>query len=187
MNNKIVIVYQFTPLYQIMKEIEHDLNFSVVQILNAHDLNNLIKKNDNYSIVTNKTNIVNSNQLILDKFPLKISEITEKLNIYFLKKKFNDQSRILIKNYVINLNSREINLKNKKLKLTEKEIDTIIYLSKNKIPVSINELQKNVWSYQSDIETHTVETHVYRLRKKILNAFNDNEFIISKKNGYQIK
>ena len=87
MNNKIVIVYQFTPLYQIMKEIEHDLNFSVVQILNAHDLNNLIKKNDNYSIVTNKTNIVNSNQLILDKFPLKISEITEKLNIYFLKKK----------------------------------------------------------------------------------------------------
>ena len=73
MNNKIVIVYQFTPLYQIMKEIEYDLNFSVVQILNVRDLNNLIKENDNYSIVTNKTNIVNSNQLILDKFPLKIS------------------------------------------------------------------------------------------------------------------
>jgi DNA-binding response OmpR family regulator len=48
-------------------------------------------------------------------------------------------------------------------------------------------LQKMVWSYQSDIETHTVETHIYRLRKKILNTFNDNEFIISKKNGYQIK
>ena len=75
MNNKIVIVYQFTPLYQIMKEIEHDLNFSVVQILNVHDLNNLIKKNDNYSIVTNKTNIVNSNQLILDKFLLKFLKL----------------------------------------------------------------------------------------------------------------
>ena len=87
MNNKIVIVYQFTPLYQIMKEIEQDLNFSVVQILNVRDLNNLIKENDNYSIVTNKTNIANTNQLILDKFPLKISEINEKLNIYFLKKK----------------------------------------------------------------------------------------------------
>ena len=49
------------------------------------------------------------------------------------------------------------------------------------------ELQESVWSYQSDIETHTVETHIYRLRKKILNSFNDNEFIISKKNGYQIK
>ena len=62
-----------------------------------------------------------------------------------------------------------------------------IYLSKMKKPVSIDELQENVWSYQSDIETHTVETHIYRLRKKISNSFDDNEFIVSKKNGYQIK
>ena len=74
-----------------------------------------------------------------------------------------------------------------KLKLTEKEINTITYLSNSNKPVSINELQQEVWSYQSEIETHTVETHIYRLRKKILNSFNDNEFIISKKNGYQIK
>ena len=78
-------------------------------------------------------------------------------------------------------------LRNTKLKLTEKEINTIIYLSKSNKPVSIDELQEKVWSYQSDIETHTVETHIYRLRKKILNTFHDNEFIISKKNGYQIK
>jgi DNA-binding response OmpR family regulator len=76
---------------------------------------------------------------------------------------------------------------NIKLKLTEKEINTINYLSKSNRPVSIDELQAKVWSYQSDIETHTVETHIYRLRKKILNSFNDKEFIISKKNGYQIK
>jgi DNA-binding response OmpR family regulator len=76
---------------------------------------------------------------------------------------------------------------NTKLKLTEKEINTINYLSKSNKPVSIDELQAKVWSYQSDIETHTVETHIYRLRKKILNSFNDKEFIISKKNGYQIK
>ena len=76
---------------------------------------------------------------------------------------------------------------NSKLKLTEKEINIITYLSRSKKPVSIEELQENVWSYQSDIETHTVETHIYRLRKKILNTFDDNEFILSKKNGYQIK
>ena len=75
---------------------------------------------------------------------------------------------------------------NTKLKLTEKEINTIIYLSKTNNPISIDELQEKVWSYQSDIETHTVETHIYRLRKKILNIFDDNKFIISKKNGYQI-
>ena len=63
----------------------------------------------------------------------------------------------------------------------------IIYLFNSNQPVGIDELQKKVWSYQSDIETHTVETHIYRLRKKFLNTFNDNEFIISKKNGYQIK
>ena len=77
--------------------------------------------------------------------------------------------------------------KNIKLKLTEKEINTITYLSKLNKPISIAELQEKVWSYQSDIETHTVETHIYRLRKKILNTFNDDEFILSKKNGYQIK
>ena len=71
MNNKIVIVYQFTPFYQIMKEIENDLNFNVLEILNVDDLNNIIKENENYLVVTNKTNIVNSNQLILDKLPLK--------------------------------------------------------------------------------------------------------------------
>ena len=78
-------------------------------------------------------------------------------------------------------------IKDNKLKLTEKEINTITYLSKSDKPVSIDELQKKVWSYQSDIETHTVETHIYRLRKKILNTFNDKDFIISEKNGYQIK
>ena len=76
---------------------------------------------------------------------------------------------------------------NIKIKLTEKEINTISYLSKSEKPVSIDELQEKVWSYQSDIETHTVETHIYRLRKKILNTFNDKDFIISEKNGYQIK
>ena len=78
-------------------------------------------------------------------------------------------------------------VENFKLKLTEKEINTIIYLFKLNKPVSIDELQEKVWDYQSDTETHTVETHIYRLRKKILNTFNDSEFINSEKDGYQIK
>jgi len=78
--------------------------------------------------------------------------------------------------------------KNKnKLKLTEKEIKIITYLKKKNKPVNTNELQDKVWSYQSNMETHTVETHIYRLRKKLLKTFDDNEFIISTENGYQIK
>ena len=92
-----------------------------------------------------------------------------------------------IKGYTIDFNSREMVFNDKKLKLTEKEVNMIIYLSKNNNSVSVNELEKNVWSYNSDMETHTVETHIYRLRKKIIKIFNDKNFITSQKNGYQIK
>ena len=111
----------------------------------------------------------------------------EKINIEFLKLQFNSQSQVKVKTYTIDLNSREILKQETKLKLTEKEINTITYLSNSHKPVGVEELQKMVWSYQSHIETHTVETHIYRLRKKFLNTFADNDFIVSKKNGYQIK
>jgi DNA-binding response OmpR family regulator len=138
-------------------------------------------------VISNKKYLDFDNQFFLKNTPIKISKLVEKINIEFLRLQFNSQSQVKIKNYIIDFNSREIIISNLKLKLTEKEINTINYLSKSDKPVSINELQKKVWSYQSDIETHTVETHIYRLRKKILNTFSDNEFIISKKNGYQIK
>ena len=72
------------------------------------------------------------------------------------------------------------------LKLTEKEVNTILYLSKND-EVTIDELQERVWRYQIDLETHTVETHIHRLRKKIREKFKDKNLIVSTKNGYQIK
>jgi len=84
------------------------------------------------------------------------------------------------------LNSREMIYQNQKLKLTEKEIDSISYLFDMKKPIKVQELQLKVWGYQSDLETHTVETHIYRLRKKILKKFNDAQFIKSTPNGYQI-
>jgi len=111
----------------------------------------------------------------------------ENFNIEFLKQQFNHQSEINIGDYKININSREIVSKNQlKLKLTEKETNIILYLSNTGGTVRINELQKNVWGYQSDLETHTVETHIYRLRKKFLKIFDDKNFILSKKNGYEI-
>ncbi len=75
---------------------------------------------------------------------------------------------------------------NKTLNLTEKEATIINFIHKSKRPVSVNDLQTKVWEYKSQVETHTVETHVYRLRKKILNTFNEKNFIMSDKNGYKI-
>jgi hypothetical protein len=182
-----LIIYKFSSLYHILEEIGLDLNFNIVFVDNENSLNEQVSNFNSYLVISNKKNLNISNQIILDNMPVKIYRLIERINIEFLKLQFNTQSHVKINDYVIDLNSRQMTTSNTKLKLTEKEINTIIYLSKMKKPVSIDELQENVWSYQSDIETHTVETHIYRLRKKISNSFNDNEFIISKKNGYQIK
>jgi len=182
-----LIIYKFTSLYQILEELSFDLNFNVKFADSEFSLNENVKNLNNYLIITNKQTLDISNQFVLENIPINIFKLVEKINIEFLKLQFSSQSKVKVRNYFIDLNSREMLANNTKLKLTEKEINTITYLSKLKTPVTINELQEKVWSYQSDIETHTVETHIYRLRKKILNTFNDNEFIVSKKNGYQIK
>ena len=187
MNNQNLIIYQFSSLYQILKELELNLNFNITEVLSEKKLNLETKNLNNYIIITKKKILNIQEQYILDKLPIKIFKLIEKLNVKFLKLQFNEQSEILINDYTINLNSREISLKNIKLKLTEKEVNTIIYLSNTKTPVSIDELQREVWGYQSDIETHTVETHIYRLRKKMFKIFNDESFLVSKKDGYQIK
>ena len=187
MSNQNLIIYKFNLLYNILEELSVELNFNIIRLDSENVLIKQIKNFENYIIISNKNNLDNYNQLVLKEVPISIFKLIEKINIEFIKLRFNNQSQIKISKYIIDLNSREMLFNNLKLKLTEKETNTIIYLSKQNIAVSVNELQENVWSYQSDIETHTVETHIYRLRKKIFNIFKDNDFIISKKNGYQIK
>ena len=187
MSKQNLIIYKHTSLYNVLEELALDLNFKITFVENDNSLNEKVKEYKNYLIISNKeySNIVN--QFVLKNTPINIFKLVEKINIEFLKLQFNSQSQVRVNNYTINLNSREMLINDTKLKLTEKEINTISYLSQSNKPVSIDELQKKVWSYQYDIETHTVETHIYRLRKKIYNTFNDKEFIISQKNGYQIK
>ena len=187
MSTQNLIIYKFTELYHIFEELSLDLNFNIIFVEDEKSLNEKVENLKNNLILSNKKYFDISNQFILEDIPINIFKLVEKINIEFLKIQFNSQSEIKINNYKIDLNSREMLIKNIKLKLTEKEINIITFLSKSNVPVSIDELQEKVWSYQSDIETHTVETHIYRLRKKILNTFNDKDFIISEKNGYQIK
>ena len=187
MSTQNLIIYKYSSLYHILEEIGLDLNINIFFADSENSLNEKVSNLNNYLIISNKNYSDISNQFVLDQMPINIFKLVEKINIEFLKIKFNSQSEVKVNNYIIDLNSREMLKKNNKLKLTEKEINTIIYLSKSNKPVSIDELQEKVWSYQSDIETHTVETHIYRLRKKIYNTFKDNEFIVSKKDGYKIK
>ena len=182
-----LIIYKYIELYHIFEELGLDLHFNITFADNENSLNQDVKKLNNYLIVSNKEHPNINNQFVLDNLPINIFKLVERINIEFLKMQFNSQSELKVNDYTIDLNSREMLINNSKLKLTEKEINTITYLSKSNKPVSVEELQEKVWSYQADIETHTVETHIYRLRKKILNTFNDNKFITSEKNGYQIK
>ena len=182
MTNQKLIIYDFTQLYLILDELKDQINFEIINI-EKEKLNLPI---DNSLIITRKKIPSIENQIILEAIPIKLIKLIEKLNISFLKKKFSEQSELNISNYKINLNSREMSLKDLSLKLTEKECKVILFLSKSNKPVNVDQLQSEVWGFNSKLETHTVETHIYRLRKKINNKFNDENFIISKKNGYEI-
>ena len=131
----------------------------------------------------NKTGL---KELIVEKKPHKLLKLIEKINIFLLKNNYAAQSKLNIKNFILDTNSRELIKNHLLLKLTQKETEVILYLNNASKNISIQDLQKNVWGHTSELETHTVETHIYRLRKKILNKFQDNKFILSNKNGYKI-
>ena len=131
-------------------------------------------------------NLNKKNFLELDNLPLSLNKLVELINIRLIKLKFDLQSKVNIKGYELNLNSKFLSKHDLNLKLTEKEIEIILYLNATMAQHDVLDLQKNIWDYSSNIETHTVETHIYRLRKKISNKFNDEKFILSHKNGYFI-
>ncbi len=185
MNNQILFIYESKSLFDIFSEIEDNLNFKVIN-LTKNEISSTNFKNYRDYLILSLKDLKLSNVILIENFPIKFSKLSERINIEFLKKNFNEQSNINVSKYIINTNSREMILNNQKLKLTEKEINMILYLTQSKKPIKINELQEKVWGYQSKLETHTVETHIHRLRKKIKEKFFDENLIISKKNGYEI-
>mgnify|MGYP001211044550 CR=1 FL=1 len=201
-------------LYNILLEIKDNLPFNIknhittedfLKFFNENKLNvknqfiitslnnkdfflNKIKKNlkNIFFLHKQNTELSDENHIFI-KYPIDINNFIEKINIQLIKNKFEFQSKITVNNYTLDLNSRTMSNENKTLKLTEREMDIIIFLNENKKPQKINDLQSKVWDYSSELETHTVETHVYRLRKKISEKFNDENFLISTDDGYFIK
>ena len=194
MNKQSIIIYDFEILFIILKEIKENLKFEIFNFKKNDEISKLDNSRyGNYLIVVKSlSNFINKDiekkkLYLIENLPIKIDKFIEKINIQLLKQKYNYQSEIRINKYKLNLNSREISLNKKLVKLTEREIDIILFLNENKKPINIDILQKEVWGYSSELETHTVETHIYRLRKKLKDKFNDEEFILSLKKGYQIK
>ena len=214
MVKQIINIVCIPILYNILEEIKDNLSFKVINFnsedeflksLNDNTVNNKIffiitpihKKNfflkNNFNIKNiffflkhNSEQNFDSNYNIF-KYPIEIYNLIEKINIQLIKQKYDFQSKIKLKNYSLDLNSRTITKNSKNLKLTEREMDIILFLNDSEKPQKINVLQNQVWKYLSKLETHTVETHIYRLRKKMNDNFKDNNFIISSDAGYFIK
>ena len=191
MNKSSLNILNFKTLYNIFFETKNFHNLDLYEFQNENDLIEGLKKQKN-SLIISRVQIsnqsVNQKQIIvIENYPLNFFSLIDEINSKFLMQQYDLQSNYEIKDYKVDLNSRTISRKEKELKLTQREIEVILFLRKNKQPINVNTLQKEVWGYSEDLETHTVETHIYRLRKKLKKIFDDENFIESLKEGYLIK
>ena len=207
MNNFNISIFNNKTFFEIIKEIKL---FSNYKINHYEDLNLCVKdaEKGNHLVVffgksseeinkynfpsilaiksMNKTDKFSSilNEEI--KVPFAIFDFKEKIISAIAKNEFKKNSLINLKGYIIDKNERKIKKNNLELQLSEKEIDFLILFSENKNPIRRDLVLQKVWNYSKETETHTVETHIHRLRKKILEKFNDNDFIKNNKKGYFI-
>ena len=195
MINQNIFIINFNSLYETLHEIKHDLLFNIKNYKNEESFlksQNLNLKNSliiskSYKNLLSIKELSEKNFFDLNLLPISLTKLIELINIQLIKLKFNNQSKINIGDYELNLNSKFISKKDLNLKLTEKEIGIILYLNESNSHHQVDDLQKNIWGYSANMETHTVETHIYRLRKKIADKFNDENFILSGQHGYFIK
>ena len=186
MNSKKIIIYQHDTLFNILDEIKEILNFEIIKA--DKKIFEDYKKNTkaDYLFILKFEDKYLQNQLQITNIPIKIEKLIEQINLKFLVEKFQYQSDISVGFYKLNLNSRIITKDTKSMDLTEREVKLILFLKETLGAVTIEKLQKEVWEHGSKLETHTVETHIYRLSKKIKKKFIDENFIISSKEGYLI-
>ena len=195
MNKQKVYTVNSLNLYNILEEIKDYLNFNIEFI----DISKFSRKDfENNNFQSSLFLVLEKDKLKADKVldmkniiylkdsPISLSKLVEKVNIFSLKFNFKSQSKIEVNDYVVDINERKITKNNNELKLTEREIEIILFLNKKETPQNVDSLQTQIWKQKKELETHTVETHIYRLRKKINEKFNDDNFIKSNEVGYFI-
>ena len=201
-----VLVLGSNSLYITLNELKSFLKFNIItedivpsnidekKIILCHsnyleDKNNLnfLKKSKCIKILVSEKNDNNLNffHSVL-KLPTSIIEINNMIESSVAKDKFGKNSSIKVKNYILDKNEKKLNNNLTSLILTEKEVQLLELFLKNKKPINKNEILSSVWQYASDADTHTVETHIYRLRKKIKDKFSDENFILNNKEGYYL-
>jgi len=187
-------------LFSILEEIKSSLSFEIfnhgsqklfIDFLKKEEIsleNSLILTKKNVTEFKVQEKLIDKRQILeLSKLPITLPKLIENINVNLIKQKYNFQSNIIIKNYTLNINSRTFFNEKKELRLTQREIDIILFLNQTNKSKNIITLQNEVWKHESKLDTHTVETHIYRLRKKIKEVFDDDNFIKSRNDGYSIQ
>ena len=178
-NQKLYII-NLSNFYDIISELKEHIGYEISKFdnkeifLDKHKSKGISIENSILVVHEKEYNFfvknVNEDQIIKFKPPVNIFTFIENLNVKFIQKKYHDQSNVNVKDFSLNINSRELKKDKLTLKLTERETDMILYLNDSKKPVNVETLEKEIWQHSSDLETHTVETHIYRLRKKNKNS-----------------
>ena len=194
-NQKLYII-NLSNFYNIISELKEHIGYEIVKfdnkeiLFDKYESKSISTKNSIFVVDEKEYNFfiknINEDQIIKFKPPVNIFTFIENLNIRFIQKKYQDQSNINVKDFFLDINSRELKRGKLSLKLTERETDMILFLINSKKPVNVETLEKEIWQHSSELETHTVETHIYRLRKKIKTEFGNDELIKSNKDGYTI-
>ena len=194
-NQKLYII-NLSNFYDIISELKENIGYEISKFENKQIF--FDKYNSESISIENSILIVhekeynffvkniNEDQIIKFIPPVNIFTFIENLNVRFIQRKYQDQSNINVKDFFLDINSRELKKGKLKLKLTERETDMILFLNNSKKPVNVEILEKEIWQHSLELETHTVETHIYRLRKKIKAEFGNDDLIKSNKNGYTI-
>ena len=178
-NQKLYII-NLSNFYDIIKELKEHIDYELLKFDNKeiffdkYNSESISTENSIFVVTEKEYNFfvknINEDQIIKFKPPVNIFTFIENLNVKFIQKKYHDQSNVNVKDFSLNINSRELKKDKLTLKLTERETDMILYLNDSKKPVNVETLEKEIWQHSSDLETHTVETHIYRLRKKNKNS-----------------
>ncbi len=194
-NQKLYII-NLSNFYDIISELKEHIGYEISKFDNKEIFfdkykNESVSSENSILVVHEKeynffVKNINEDQIIKFKPPVNIFTFIENLNVRFIQRKYQDQSSIKVKDFFLDINSRELKKGKSSLKLTERETDMILFLNNSKKPANVEILEKEIWHHSSELETHTVETHIYRLRKKIKAEFGNDDLIKSNKNGYTI-
>ena len=183
--NELKTFLKFNPISDNLDK-NHDIILFHEEALKMRKQKELIEKSNSIKILATKSKQENNNFDANLELPSNLKEINELIENISAKKKFSQNSSINIKNYLLNKNEKKLSKSKEFIILTEKEIQLLELFLNNKKPISKDNILSSVWNYSSDADTHTVETHIYRLRKKIAEKFMDENFIQNNKDGYYL-